>query len=50
MVEEGLYFFDFNFDKEGPWIGLFYEEGNKVLSHVFRVGMIGGSGIVRYVK
>lgn len=47
-LEEGFYYFDFNFSEVGPWIGLFYENGAKVLSHVFRVGV--ESGIIRYVK
>lgn len=47
--EEGFYYFDFNFNVEGAWTGLFYENGVKTLSNVFRVG-VAGLGIVRYVK
>ena len=47
--EEGFYYFDFNFDEFGPWIGVFYENGEKVLSHVFRAG-VSQPGIIRYVS
>ena len=46
--EEGFYYFDFNFNQEGPWIGLFYENGVRTLSSVFRVGTI-SAGIIRWV-
>lgn len=38
-LEEGMYFIDFNFDCRGVWMGLFYENGVKKVSAVFRVGM-----------
>lgn len=37
--QEGLYYVDFNFDKRGSWIGIVYENGVKVTSDTFSVGM-----------
>lgn len=47
--EEGFYWFDFDFNVEGPWIGLFYENGTRSISSVFRVGAI-TPGVIRYIK
>ena len=50
-IESGLYFFDFDFTEEGPWIGMFYEGEDKVMSAVFRVGDTHVWGIQpRYAK
>lgn len=38
-LEGGLYFIDFNFDCEGTWAGLFFENGIKKTPAIFRVGM-----------
>jgi hypothetical protein len=48
--EDGFYYFDFNFNEEGAWIGIFYENGVKKLSNVFRVDSFDSEGIVRYIK
>jgi len=47
--EEGFYYLDFNFTEQGAWIGIFYENGVKKLSNVFRVGTP-DAGIIRYIK
>lgn len=48
-LEEGLYYLDYNFCKRGIWIGIVYENGTKVTSSTFNVG-IQWPGIVRYIK
>ena len=45
--KEGLYYFDFNFNKRGSWVGLFYENEVKKIPQTFSVGM-SRPGIVRY--
>ena len=34
---EGLYYLDFDFNQEGTWIGLFFENGVKKGSQVYKV-------------
>ena len=37
--EEGLYYLDYDFDQRGTWIGIVYENGNKITSSSFSIGM-----------
>jgi len=39
-IEQGLYYLDYNFASEGTYIGLFYEDGTKKASQVFRVSKL----------
>lgn len=48
-LEEGLYYLDYNFDQRGTWVGIVYENGVKVGSSTFGIG-IQWPGIVRYIK
>ena len=48
-LEEGLYYLDYNFSCSGTWVGIVYENGTKVGSSTFGVG-IQWPGIVRYIK
>jgi hypothetical protein len=34
---DGLYYIDYNFDNEGAWIGLFFEDGVKKGTQVYKV-------------
>lgn len=47
--KEGLYYLDYDFNKRGTWIGIIYENGNKVTSSPFSIGMR-RPGIVIYKK
>ena len=46
---EGLYYIDFDFDSEGAWIGLFFENGVKKGTQVYKVAVL-ASGLVVYTK
>ena len=37
-LDDGFYYFDFDFSMDGLWIGLFYENGEKSQSATFRIG------------
>lgn len=37
---EGVYWFDFNFDKRGTWLGIIYENGAKITSNTFHIDVI----------
>lgn len=41
----GLYYFEYNFIKEGTYIGIFYEEGEKVTSQAFSTRRIPTQGL-----
>lgn len=52
-LEDGLYYLDFDFNHEGTWIGLFYENGEKKSTQIFKVTKfvaIDNRGIVIYTK
>ncbi len=36
-LSDGLYYLDFDFSHEGTWIGLFFEDGEKKTSQVYKV-------------
>lgn len=48
-LEEGLYYLDYNFCKRGLWVGIVYENGTKIGSSTFNIG-IPWPGVVRYIK
>jgi hypothetical protein len=35
--DKGLYYLDFDFSKEGQWVGIFFEDGLKIASDIFHV-------------
>lgn len=43
---EGFHYLDFDFIKEGPYCGKFFENGNPTLAMVFRKGKF--PGIIEY--
>lgn len=47
-MEQGLYYFKYNFSKAGIYTGIFYEDGSKKISQNFRIVnkdvIVGGSG------
>lgn len=47
--EEGLYYLDHDFNQRGTWIGIVYENGVKVTSSTFSIGMR-RPGVVIYKK
>lgn len=38
-LETGIYFLDMDFCVLGDWLGIFYEDGNKVATRVFKVDL-----------
>lgn len=46
---EGVYYLDFDFDQEGTWVGLFFENGQKRGMQVYKVVAI-TLGIVVHKK
>lgn len=50
-MEEGLYYFEYNFTNKGVYSGIFYENGVKVTSQNFRIDDESSSaGAVRIVQ
>lgn len=39
---EGMYWFIFDFDKPGTWLGIIYEDGEKATSNTFHIDTIPG--------
>jgi hypothetical protein len=48
-VEEGIYYFDYNFSVEGDYLGVFYENGEKRTTRHFNIKQNNGGVVIKRI-